>query len=63
MISKGVIFQNCGSDGCWARYLYPVPLSGAATPTFVSGVIRRAVYGKNAFRIQWDARRYICRHI
>lgn len=56
VISKGAIFQNYGSDGCWARYLYPAPFPCAVTPKLVSELIRWAVYGKDAVRTQWDGK-------
>lgn len=56
VISKGAIFQNYGSDGCWARYLYPVSFAGTVTPKFVSEVIKWAVQEKDAARIQWDGK-------
>lgn len=56
VISKGGAFQNYGSDGCWARYLYPVTFGGAVTPKFVSEMIKWAIYGEDAVRTQWDGK-------
>ncbi|GLC82318.1 hypothetical protein [Lacrimispora brassicae] len=56
VISKGEFFQNYDSDGCWARYLYPVPSAGTVTPKLVSEIIKWAIYEKNAVRIQWDGK-------
>jgi len=54
VISKGAFFQNYGSDGCWARYLYPVSFAEVVTPKFVAEMIKWAVYEEDAVRIQWD---------
>ena len=56
VISKGALFQNYGSDGCWARYLYPYDSPAAITPKFVSDIIKWAIYGKDAVSVKWDGK-------
>jgi hypothetical protein len=39
VISKGRMFQNRETDGCWNRYLLPFHIPNAISPKFVEQVI------------------------
>lgn len=56
IISKGFMFQNEKTDGCWRRYLLPFPVPEAITPKFVSEVILWADHGKNPVKTAWNGK-------
>lgn len=56
IISKGFMFQNEKTDGCWRRYLLPFPVPEAITPMFVSEVILWADQGKNPVKTAWNGK-------
>ena len=51
VISKGRIFQNIKTNGCWNRYLLPFDIPETITPKFVLKVILWSIKDKNAIKI------------
>lgn len=56
IISKGSVFQNEKTNGCWNRYLLPFHVPEIITPKFVSEVIQWVSQGENAVKIAWNGK-------
>ena len=56
IISKGTIFQNRKTNGCWNRYLLPFGIPEVVTPKNVSEVILWATQGEKAVEIKWNGK-------
>ena len=56
IISKGKLFQNHRTDGCWNRYCLPMDVPESITPKFVVDLISWAAMGSDAIAIDWDGR-------
>ena len=54
VISKGSVFQNERTSGCWSRYLLPFHVPEIITPKFVSEVILWSNQGENPVEIAWN---------
>lgn len=56
VISKGKLFQNVKTNGCWNRYCLPFDVPERITPKFVSELIFWATKGSESITIEWDGK-------
>ncbi len=56
LISKGKVFQNKNTSGCWNRYLLPFDIPESVTPSFVSKVIEWAMHDVNTEIVKWNGK-------
>ncbi|MBD5470448.1 MAG: hypothetical protein HDR19_04885 [Lachnospiraceae bacterium] len=54
IISKGLVFQNKQTRGCWERYLLPFCIPEMITPQFITKVILWSTQGEQAVKVAWN---------